>query len=58
MENISRKLPDPISMEKKDIVELLLREEYGRLPSAPYSVTAELEKAEALGITLKGIIFA
>ena len=34
-------------LNKKDILELLLREEYGTLPSAPHSVTATLQKNDA-----------
>ena len=39
-------LPDPCNLDKQSIVDVLLREEYGYLPSAPYSVTATLEKCE------------
>lgn len=46
MRDIIRGLPDPIHMDKKEIVDLLLQEEYGTLPSAPYAVTATLEKCD------------
>jgi len=46
VKNTLRKLPYPMSMKKKEIVDLLLKEEYGRLPSAPYSVTAEIESRD------------
>lgn len=39
-------VPYPISMDKKGILNMLLKEEYGYLPSAPYSVTATLEKCD------------
>lgn len=35
-----KKLPSPMGLDKKEIVDLLLREEYGVLPKRPYSVTA------------------
>lgn len=35
------KLPMPNAMTSDEIMELLMREEYGQLPSAPISVTAE-----------------
>lgn len=46
MLNIINNLPDPVGMEKQKIIDLLLKEEYGILPSAPYSVTATLEKRD------------
>ena len=39
-------LPNPVSMSKEEILDLLLKEEYGVLPSAPYSVTATIEKCD------------
>ncbi len=39
-------LPSPVGMEKNDIVDLLLREEYGYLPPRPLSVSAEVVKAD------------
>ncbi len=40
-----KRLPDPVGMKKQDIVDMLLREEYGYLPERPYSVTA-IERTE------------
>lgn len=34
-------LPSPLGMDRQQLLELLLREEYGFLPSAPLSLTAE-----------------
>ena len=39
-------LPDPKNMKKAEIVDLLLREEYGYLPPAPDSVEVTLSKKE------------
>ena len=36
-----KKLPNPMGLDKKEILDLLLREEYGYLPARPYEVTAE-----------------
>lgn len=36
-----KKLPSPMGLDKKEILDLLLREEYGYLPARPYEVTAE-----------------
>ncbi|MBQ8431776.1 MAG: hypothetical protein IJX28_02725 [Clostridia bacterium] len=36
-----KQLPNPMGLEKKDLLGLLLREEYGYLPARPYEVTAE-----------------
>ena len=33
-------IPSPVNMDKKEILDLLFREEYGYMPSAPYSVEA------------------
>lgn len=44
--NILERLPDPVGIDKKDIIEILLREEYGYLPSRPFSVTAVLENCD------------
>lgn len=41
-----QKLPMPNGMKKTEIVELLLREEYGFLPNAPLSVRAEVESED------------
>ena len=38
---LPKNLPSPVGMSKDRILELLLREEYGFLPPAPLSVTAE-----------------
>lgn len=46
MKELLNKLPDPININKRDIVELLLREEYGLIPSAPYSVSATVEESD------------
>lgn len=37
-----KELPDVCGLEKKEIVDVLLREEYGYLPAAPVRVSAEL----------------
>ena len=39
-------IPNPVGMEKKDIVKLLLNEEYGILPSKPNSVEATVEHTD------------
>ena len=44
--NLPKNLPSPIGLNKNDILETLLREEYGYLPARPYSVTATLEKKD------------
>lgn len=36
-----KKLPSPMGLEKKALLEMLLKEEYGYLPARPYEVTAE-----------------
>lgn len=41
-----KRLPMPNGMEKSEIIRLLLEEEYGFLPSAPNSVTAEAESVD------------
>lgn len=41
------KLPDPMPFCKSEIVDILLKEEYGYLPSHPYSVTAIVENTDA-----------
>ncbi len=46
METVLNKLPKLDGMDKKEIIDVLLREEYGYLPSAPHSVTATLEKID------------
>lgn len=33
-------IPNPINMDKKEVLDLLLKEEYGYLPSSPYAVEA------------------
>ena len=40
-------LPSPYGMEKKDILDLLLQEEYGYLPPAPTEVRVEVEEKKA-----------
>ena len=47
MKELLNKLPNPIDMDKREIVDLLLKEEYGTIPSAPYSVTATVEESNA-----------
>ncbi len=39
-------LPDPCKWSKREILDVLLREEYGYLPAAPHTVTATLEKCD------------
>ena len=46
--NALSKLPSPIGMDKQEIINVLLKEEYGYLPARPYSVTATLEKRDKL----------
>lgn len=46
MNELLKKLPDPIDMDKNDIVNLLLKEEYGAIPSAPYSVVGTVEESD------------
>ena len=46
MKTILNKLPKLDQMDKKEILDVLLREEYGFLPMAPYSVTATLETCD------------
>jgi len=45
--DLLKKLPSPLGMKKEEIIDLLLKEEYGRLPSAPYSVTATIISHDA-----------
>ncbi|MBQ4141215.1 MAG: hypothetical protein IJD70_07765 [Clostridia bacterium] len=42
MLTLPKGLPDVCGLEKKEIVDLLLREEYGYLPEKPHSIRAEL----------------
>jgi len=35
-------LPDPSGLSKSEILSVLLKEEYGKIPSRPYSVSAEI----------------
>ena len=44
--NTFENLPNPLNVDKKDILDILLREEYGYLPSRPFEVTATLEKRD------------
>ncbi len=46
MKKLLKSLPSPMGMEKSEIVDMLLREEYGYLPERPYSVTAEEVKRD------------
>jgi hypothetical protein len=41
--DILKNLPSPINVDKKDIIDTLLREEYGYLPARPYSVSATVQ---------------
>ena len=59
--NLLKTLPSPIGLSREEIIDLLLKEEYGYLPSAPYSVTATVKsedtkfcagKAELLSLEL------
>ena len=45
MSDIFKNLP-LLRKDKKEMIELMLREEYGILPAAPFSVTAETEKTD------------
>ena len=40
-------LPSPIGVEKSEILRVLLKEEYGAIPSRPYSVTGRVESVDA-----------
>ena len=40
------KLPSPMGRSKKEIIDMLLREEYGYLPPRPFSVSATLDKRD------------
>lgn len=40
------KLPDPMPFSKSEIVDMLLKEEYGYLPSRPHSVSATVENTD------------
>ena len=42
-----QKLPSPIGLSHDELVDVLLREEYGFLPSAPVEITATLDKTNA-----------
>lgn len=46
MDRIFNQLPDPLGMTKQEIVDLLLKEEYGKLPTPPHTVSATQEKAD------------
>lgn len=46
-EDFLASLPCPYEMEKKEIVDLLLREEYGYLPPAPDAVEVDVEERKA-----------
>ncbi len=46
MNRMLNQLPTPIGMTKAEIVDLLLKEEYGKLPSPPHSVTATRKKVD------------
>ena len=37
-----KNLPDPSGLSKKEIMDILLTEEYGNIPARPYSVSAQL----------------
>ena len=39
-------IPNPINMDKKEVLDLLLKEEYGYLPSSPYAVEASEENRD------------
>lgn len=47
MEPFLASLPDPTAMDRREIVDLLLREEYGYLPPAPTSVEVSVEYRKA-----------
>ena len=42
-----KKLPSPIGFGKSEMIDLILKEEYGYLPSRPDSVSAEIESTDA-----------
>lgn len=44
--NVIHSLPSPIGMSRAEILDLLLREEYGILPTAPRSVTGEVIRVD------------
>lgn len=44
--NLLKKIPMPDNMKKEEIIDLLLREEYGYLPPAPESVTVVEESCD------------
>lgn len=46
MNELLNKLPSPMELDKKEILDLLLKEEYGIIPSSPYSVSATVKKSE------------
>jgi hypothetical protein len=39
-------LPDPRGLSREEILEILMREEYGQIPAAPHTVTATLESCD------------
>ncbi len=43
MQELLSKLPNPIGLNRQEIIDILLKEEYGKIPSAPYSVEATLD---------------
>lgn len=47
MNGLLQQLPSPLGKSKQEIIDMLLREEYGYLPSAPTSVTATVEKRDS-----------
>ena len=42
--NLPKNLPSPMELSKKEILDLLIKEEYGVLPSAPRSVHFHVEE--------------
>ena len=42
--DIIKALPSPLGLSKKQIIDTILREEYGYLPARPYNVSAKLER--------------
>ena len=46
MKKLLNSLPSPIGLEKKELIDTLLAEEYGYLPERPFSVTAEEVKRD------------
>ena len=46
MNELLKKLPDISALTKSEMLDMLLKEEYGTLPSRPYSVSAELESCD------------